>query len=183
MIGYVVVRPKGKSIPSKKLDVATLKSEVKAQGVAAAKLVKTTQPADHVSLGESDSLGLELYSMFPATLSVNAGTTVTFSMSSDSREVHTASFGPTAYLTQLSNGVGPPGPATQEALYPSDSPALGPIPVTPTSHGNGFANSGGLDVDTTTPLPTSTKFTFTTTGTYHFVCLIHPFMHGTIIVH
>ncbi len=183
MIGYVVVRPKGKSIPSKKKDAATLQSEVNAQGAAAVKLTKVKQPADHVSLGESDSLGLELYSMFPSTLNVNAGTTVTFSMSPDTREVHTASFGPTAYLTQLSNAVGPPGPSGQVALYPSDSPAAGPIPVTPTSHGNGFANSGGLDQDPTTPLPTSTKFTFTTPGTYHFECLIHPFMQGTIVVH
>ena len=51
------------------------------------------------------------------------------------------------------------------------------------AHGNGFANIGGLDRDPTTPLPASGQIKFTTPGTYHYACLIHPFMHGTIIVH
>jgi plastocyanin len=28
----------------------------------------------------------------------------------------------------------------------------------------------------------SSQIDFTTPGTYHFVCLIHPFMAGTIVV-
>ena len=34
----------------------------------------------------------------------------------------------------------------------------------------------------TTPLPASGQIKFTAPGTYHYVCLIHPFMRGTIIV-
>ena len=52
----------------------------------------------------------------------------------------------------------------------------------PTSHGNGFANTGALDRDPTTRLPATERIDFTTPGTYHFQCLIHPFMHGTIVV-
>ena len=53
----------------------------------------------------------------------------------------------------------------------------------PTSHGNGFANVGALDNNPfTKTIPSSGKIDFTTAGTYHFVCLIHPNMHGTIIV-
>ncbi len=34
----------------------------------------------------------------------------------------------------------------------------------------------------TTQIPASSKIDFTTAGTYQFICLIHPFMQGTIIV-
>jgi plastocyanin len=149
--------------------------------VAAAKLLKAKQPANSVSLGESTPQGVELYAMFPSTLTVNAGTVVTFSMSAHTREVHTASFGPSAYLGTLAASVTSPS-FDQQVLYPSDNPHLGPIQLSPTSHGNGFANTGGLDRDPTTPLASSQKIDFTTPGTYHFECLIHPFMTGTIVV-
>ena len=52
-----------------------------------------------------------------------------------------------------------------------------------TSHGNGFANTGVLDQDSPTPPASSATITFNAPGTYHFICLIHPFMHGTVVVH
>lgn len=181
MIGYVVVRPKSKPIPSAKQDAATLRHEALDVVLSAKRLIGAKQPANHVSLGESATNGLELYAMFPATLHVKAGSVVTFSMSAHTREVHTASFGPGPYLTTLANSIN--GPAfNQAALYPSSPPGTGPIKLSPTSHGNGFANTGFLDQDATTPLPASGRIDFTTPGTYHFICLVHPFMHGTIIV-
>ena len=39
-----------------------------------------------------------------------------------------------------------------------------------------------LDTDSKSPLPASNSVTFTAPGTYQFYCLIHPFMHGTVIV-
>ncbi len=183
MIGYVVVKAKGRPIPSAKQNAAAVTKQVTTDVKAAIRLAKTKVPADHVSLGASATDGVELYHIFPATLKVNAGTVVTFSMSLDSREVHTAAFGPLSYLTALSNAIGAPTGLAQEALYPSSNPALGPIQLDPTSHGNGFANTGGLDRDSTTPLPASERIDFTKPGVYHFICLIHPFMHGTIIVH
>jgi plastocyanin len=181
MFGFVVVRAKGKPVPSGKEDAAALTKQLTTDILAAKKLPGAKLPKNHVSLGMSTSGGLELYAMFPATLHVKAGTVVTFAMSRDSREVHTAAFGPASYRTTLANSLN--GPAIdQQALYPSSSPQLGPIQLSPTSHGNGFANTGGLDRDNTTPLPASGRITFTTPGTYHYQCLIHPFMHGTIIV-
>ena len=42
--------------------------------------------------------------------------------------------------------------------------------------GNGAFSSGGLDTgDTWTQ-------TFTKAGTYAYICALHPYMHGTIIV-
>jgi plastocyanin len=181
MIGYVVVRAKGKPVPTAKHDGAAVTKTLTADILAAARLTRAKQPADHVSLGVSTAQGVELLAMFPSTLQVKAGTVVTFSMSAHSREVHTASFGPAPYLMKLANSIN--GPAfDQQAFYPSSSPKLGPIQLDPTSHGNGFANTGGLDRDPTTPLPPSGQIDFTQPGTYHFICLIHPFMSGTIVV-
>lgn len=180
MVGYVVVKPKGSSIPTPKQNATALAAQVTGNIKAAKKLVETKQPADTVSLGESTPTGVELYAMFPAALTVNAGTTVTFKMSRFTRETHTATFGPSSYVKPLANSF-MNGNFAAAATYPSDPGQ--PLVLTPTSHGNGFVNTGVLDQDrTTTHIGPSSKIDFTTPGTYHFVCLIHPFMQGTIIV-
>jgi plastocyanin len=181
MIGYVVVRAKSKPVPSAKQDAAALTKQLTTAILGAAKAAKAKQPSDHVSLGLSTKQGFELYGMFPASLTVKPGTVVTFSMSAHSREVHTASFGPAKYLTTLANSIASPA-FDQQAVYPSSNPQAGPIQLSPTSNGNGFANTGLLDREPTTPLPASGRIDFTKPGTYHFICLIHPFMHGTIVV-
>jgi plastocyanin len=179
MFGYVVVRAKGKPVPSAKQDAAALTKQETTDILGAEKVARTKLPKNHVSLGESTPGGVELFAMFPATLKVKQGSVVTFSMSPNSREVHTASFGPASYLKVLANSLN--GPAfDQQVFYPSDPTQ--PIPLSPSSHGNGFANTGGLDRDSTTPLPPSGQIKFTTPGVYHYQCLIHTFMHGTIVV-
>ena len=183
MTGTVVVLPKAKPVPS----AAQAKAALVAQLVADLKALKAAArikpAAGTVSVGSAGPGGSELFAMFPATLHVKVGTVVTFSVSRDTREVHTVTFGPTAYLTQLARGFLSNPLLTQQGLYPSDVPGPAPITLSSTSHGNGFANIGALDRDSTTPLPASGKIMFTTPGTYHYICLIHPFMHGTIIVH
>lgn len=179
MIGYVVVKPQGKPIPSAAQDAATLTAQVTSDIKAAKRIAKAPLPANTVSLGQSAPGGVELFSMFPATLTVNAGTTVTFQMSKNSREIHTATFGPVAYLTPLAKSFASPA-LSPIATYASDP--IQPIVETPTAHGNGFANTGVLDADPATPSPPSAKIDFTKAGVYHFVCLVHPFMRGTIIV-
>jgi plastocyanin len=182
MIGYVVVRAKGKPIPSAKQDAASLTKQLTTEILSVKKLASTKVPANHVSVGASAPDGVELYHFFPARLSVKAGTVVTFSVSPDSRiEGHTATFGPASYLTAIANSSS--DAATQQTFYPSSNPALGPIQLDPTSHGNGFANTGVLDRNRAEPFPPSEKIQFTHPGTYHFICLIHPFMTGTIVVH
>ena len=69
----------------------------------------------------------------------------------------------------------------QRALYPSELPPA-PGSYTPTLHGNGFWNSGAMDKSAASPLPDSSQVTFSTPGTYDYYCLIHPFMHGQVIV-
>jgi plastocyanin len=182
MTGTVVVLPKSKPLPTAAQDKAALRAQVMADLKALKAAAKIKPPKNTVSVGSSGPGGSELFAMFPATLHVKVGTVVTFSMSADTREVHTVTFGSKAYLTQLLGGfLAIPGP-TEQGLYPSDPPALGPITLSPTSHGNGFASVGGLDRDPTTPFGPSAQVKFTAPGTYLYVCLIHPFMHGMIIV-
>jgi plastocyanin len=179
MVGYVVVLGKGKKVPTAAQDKATLNKEETAYVAGAKRLDKTKPAADHVSIGASGPGGLEVFAMFPSTQTVKAGTTVTFAMSALTRETHTATFGPKSYLTALANSFAGPAPSAN-AIYPSDPP--GSITLNQTSHGNGFANTGALDRDAGTPLPASGTIKFTQPGTYHFFCLIHPFMHGTVVV-
>jgi plastocyanin len=179
MTGTVVVLPKAKPVPSAAQSHAALVAQLVADLKALKAAANIKPAANTVSVGSAGPGGSELFAMFPATLHVKVGTAVTFSVSRDTRETHTVTFGPTAYLTQLARGFLSNPLITQQGLYPSDP---GPIMLTPTSHGNGFANIGALDRDPTTPLQPSGKIVFTTPGTYHYICLIHPFMRGTIIV-
>lgn len=178
MVGYVVVRPTGTPVPTAAQDSAALVRQITGDVKTALRISRRRPPADTVDLGQSARDGVELYAMFPSTLTVAAGTRVTFSMSRQTREVHTASFGPQSYLKPLAKSFESPvfSPA---ATYPSSPRA---IVLTRVSHGNGFANTGALDRDSDTPLPASRAINFTAPGVYRFECLVHPFMHGTIIV-
>ena len=180
MGGTVVVKPKNAPIPTAKDDATTLNKEESNYLAEAKRVAKTNPAAGQVSVGASGPGGLEVFAMFPSVLNINAGTTVQFAMSRQTRETHTATFGPAPYLSQLANSFTGPAPAPA-AVYSSDPP--GQITLSPTSHGNGFANTGVLDRDTGTPLPALGAIKFTTPGTYTYECLIHPFMRGTIIVH
>ncbi len=180
MVGYVVVKPKGQAVPSARQDAAARLNQVKQDVIAVKKLAATKIPANHISVGLSNGNGVEFFNMFPGTLKIKTGTVVTFSMAPRSREDHTATFGPQSYLTALAN-------AFQGASFPPagsyPSSPTQPIPENPSSHGNGFANTGILDQDASTKtIPASGRIKFTAPGTYHYICLIHPFMHGTIIV-
>ncbi len=102
-------------------------------------------------------------------------------------EVHTATTGPgnpesqpTSYLGVLAASFASPV-FDPRATYPSDPPP-GIAALTPTFHGNGFWNSGALDLNPSTPSPPRNSVTFAAPGVYQFYCLIHPFMHATVTV-
>ena len=181
------VLAKRHKIPPASVGEHATKAQVAAALSTAKAAAKTTPPADTVSVGVSGTGGVEVFGFFPSTLSVSAGTTVTFAMSAASFEVHTATTGPgnplkepASYLGKIAASLNSPV-FDQSAVYPSDVPP-GPASLTPTSHGNGFWSSGAMDEASATPLGSSSKVTFSAAGTYEFYCMIHPFMHGTVKV-
>lgn len=187
MKGVVKVVAKSKSVPSAKADAKAVKTEVARDLKAAKALANTQVPAGTVSVGASASHGVEYFGFFPSKVTVPAGTTLRFAMSSASFEEHTATTGPgdpdkepSSYLGKLAGSL--QGPAPDPAFgYPSDRPGA-PASLTPTLHGNGFWNSGLMDTSATTPLSAANAVTFSQAGTYEFYCLIHTSMHATVTV-
>ena len=121
---------------------------------------------------------VQILAMFPRTLQVRTGAIVWFAMPVATGETHTATFGPSNYLKALRTSISNPTP-TATAVYPSTQ--RGPLEV-PGTHGNGFANSGGLDRGDDSPFAARARFKFSAPGTYRYVCLFHASMRGTIVV-
>jgi plastocyanin len=185
MKGQVKVVAKRSSAPSSKGQAAAIAKQV-AQAISTAKgLAKRKDPSNGITIGVAASNGVERYVFAPDKLSVKVGDTVTFTMGSQSRELHTATTGPGdaekkgTYIGDLVAAFESPVFPGQ-AIYPSDSPFSGNATLTPTLHGNGFWSSGGLDNSKNSPAPNLGSVKFGAAGTYTFVCLIHPFMKATV---
>ena len=186
MKATVVVRPKRRSIPTARQDAKALKKQYAKDLKVAKGLTGTTPPAGTVDLGSAGADGVEIFAMFPSTVTIPVGTTLKFQMSKGTYETHTATFGPgpaetpSTYLGKLAASFQGPAP-DPAAMYPSDMPPA-PATLTPTLHGNGFWSSGTLDRDKASPIPSANAVKFGAAGTYTYYCLIHPFMKGTVVV-
>jgi plastocyanin len=188
MKGVVRVVAKGRHVPSKAQTVKAAKRQVTRDLKIAKRLASTKVPAGTVDVGAAGPHGVEFYGFFPQTLNVAVGTTVNFRMTKGSYETHTASTGPDdpekpgGYLASISASFQGGTPTVDpRGAYPSDPPGS-PAHLTPTYHGNGFWSSGPMDESNATPFQSSNSVTFSTAGTYQFYCLIHPFMHATVVV-
>jgi plastocyanin len=192
MKGVVRVVRRGRRIPARQGAKRLLKAQIKRDVKQARSLVaKTSVPANTLDVGASAGRShVEYYGMLPGNLSVKAGTTLTFRMGPKVTDVHTAAFGlddPGAqppvpgYLTTLSKTFEGVGPFDPRAVWGSDPPTA-TATLSPKTHGNGFWNTGVMDTVKGGPLPASGKVTFSTPGTYHYYCLIHTNMKGTITV-
>lgn len=146
-------------------------------------------PAPLTVLAGHDAGSVMWMRFFPEHLRVRVGQTVAFKVDS-MMEAHTFTFGPEAYTGAIERTLIEPQPAGDGlpalvfnplGAYPSEPPRS-PLIYTGANHGNGFLNSGLLDTDPHTPNPASVRITFTTPGTYHFECVVHPDMDGTITV-
>jgi plastocyanin len=184
MAASITVAAKGATVPTAKQDAAAVKKQGDAAVKAAKGLEKTDPGANTVHLGQAAKGGVEYFGMVPSALTVAKGSTVDFEMTKGSYEAHTATFGPgdindaTSYLGSIAKSFESPS-IDPRGVYPSD---VTPVSLSPTTHGNGFWNSGVLDSAKATPLPTSSSVKFDTPGTYTYYCLIHPFMRGTVTV-
>ena len=209
MNGSLTIVPKGNAIPSQDQVNTQAQAQIDrfakplASAFADAKKghypVKLVTPYKFVLAGygspqESDVHGYGSISEFlPKTADIKVGDTLRWLVVAD---VHNVAFDVPSYFPEFS--VGKDGSVTwnPQAVGPVASPALpqspssgpGPPPaeVVPaitdggTYDGSHFLSSGlggGGSADIGYAL------TFTKAGTYHYACLIHPQMVGTVIVH
>jgi len=187
MTGTVRVLRSGRRVPSARQDRATVRAQLAATLRTARALPRSaTPPPNTVDVGLQGRGGVSFFDFVPKQLTVPVGTTVRFRMAART-EVHTATTGPgdpenqpTSYLGVIAKSFETPN-LDPRGVYPSDAPPA-IAPLTPTFHGNGFWNSGGLDLDPTTPLPTQNAVAFAAPGVYQFFCVIHPFMRATVTV-
>jgi plastocyanin len=188
MTGIVKVVSSRSRVPSAAQDRRTLRRQEASALATARRLAKTPAPGNNtVDVGAAGKGNVTFFAFVPSTLTVPHGTTVTFRMNARN-EIHTATIGPgdpekqpQSYLGQIEAAF--QGPLLDpRGIYPSEPPgALAAL--TPTFHGNGFWNSGALDLDSATPtVPAANAVTFAAPGTYQVFCMIHPFMHATVTV-
>jgi plastocyanin len=188
MKGRVKVVAKRKRIPSAAADKLAVKKEWATVVADAKKLGASAGPTGNEILAGNDKGTTVLFRFFPLRKTVPVGTTLTLKMSPKTSEAHTFSFGPAPYLQQQADALIGPDTAVPPVLtvnpvaaFPSDPPPTlgGP---TGANHGNGYVNTGLLDDDSATPSPISTQVRFDTAGTYDYICILHPFMKGQIVV-
>jgi plastocyanin len=182
MQGTVRVVGKNRRIPSARRDRRAARRE-QARALNAVERLTTgagLNLANTMQAGNDRLGGATVFRFFPANPTYKVGDTVTLQMPPRSSEVHTFTFGPEPYVTQLvENLIGqfldPRG------VYPSEPP--GGVPTyTAFNHGNGFYNSGLLDSVGPSPLPSSTQLRFGAPGSFSLICVIHPFMKSTVTV-
>jgi plastocyanin len=168
----ITVKPKGATVPSKRQDARLVSKQVKLAAKLAKKLAAAKGPKGAVIQAGSDKKGVGTLAFFPEHKTVKAGVPVTFTMSKTSTEIHNVAFGPDAYIAELAeNFFGPTG-IDPRTLYPSEAPGA-PAVYDGTNHGNGYINTGIIDVDGATPMPQKAAITFTKPGTYEYYCIVH----------
>jgi len=187
MSGTVVVKPAGTPVPKTPAQVQAqaLTDTTAAFAKAKAEAAAAKPPAKTVYMGIGSTSTLLAY--FPASLTVKAGTTVTFVNRSPS-EVHNIVFGPKKYVQQLANKTdllptGPGAPNQVAPVLPYGSDPKGQYTYDGKNHGNGFLATPLTAGSPFVPLPHASRVTFSTPGTYKYFCWIHgPDMAGTIVV-
>ena len=161
MKATVVVRPKRRSIPTARQDAKALKKQYAKDLKVAKGLTGTTPPAGTVDLGSAGADGVEIFAMFPSTVTIPVGTTLKFQMSKGTYETHTATFGPgpadtpSTYLGQA-RGVVPVADPGSLAIYPSDMPPAAGDTDADARTATASGAPGTLDRDKASPIPAAT---------------------------
>ena len=189
MRGVVIVRPAGQGTPSVASEAAAVQAAL-ARTIADLRQIQQTKPKKslRVLVGAGHvSTGAEVTAFFPAQLSVNVGDTVTF-VNHDQTDIHTVTFGPEKLRANIEkNFAAPQGKRlvlNPLGAFPSDPPG-GAVEYNGANHGNGYLNAGILQPQGAPAAagPKMFRVTFTKPGTYHYECVIHSHMDGTIVVH
>jgi plastocyanin len=206
MNGSVVVKPTGVSTPSGTEQMARGVEQTNRDADRALDAEAELNAGDHVHAhvaaitpdnGDDHHRGttvlvgwgtrrFSLLEFFPFETTVHVGETVNFQWEGFN-EPHTVTFGPEALRMHLEENLFGPDGADPQGLFPSEPPSNPPtkpqrIEVSPTTHGDGFANSGALFDPPAGPAPHSFKVRFTKRGKYDYECIIHAGMDGVINV-
>jgi plastocyanin len=120
---------------------------------------------------------------FPAVLRVHVGDSITWKLDSD--EIHTLTFNPPPAALQFPAPV--PGGGPNDLMIPPEAAFPTRLPGAPVEKfdGTNFVSSGMMSKQPAGPdAPPNDTFSvsFEKSGTYPYVCLIHPYMHGAVVV-
>jgi plastocyanin len=190
MRGVVRVLPSTATVPSAEAQAHEATVELN-HSLADVKRLNNQKPSAKLTMlvgAGSSATGAEIAAFFPGKLTVAVGDTVTF-RNADRTDVHTVTFGPEKLRSHIeSTFVAPSGkrillnPLGGFASEPPGSPT---VSYDGTNHGNGYLNSGLLNPRGAPAKagPQAFRVTFSKAGTYHFECVIHAHMDGTIVVH
>jgi plastocyanin len=184
MHGAVRVLPSDATAPSAEQQAAKGKAQL-ARAIADVRRIQSQRPTEKLAVwvGNGTFSGAEITSFFPKRLVVKTGDTVKF-LSHDAAEIHTVTFGPSAYTGQIEKTfITPKLTVSPFGAFPSEPPGPpAPIVYDGANHGNGYINSGLINSFAVKATPHLIRVTFTKPGTYHFECVIHSHMDGTIVV-
>ncbi|MDX6647867.1 MAG: hypothetical protein QOK40_3594 [Miltoncostaeaceae bacterium] len=189
MKGVVHVLP-ARAAVSAPADVKAIGGVQVRSAIAALRALPGPRPRGRVVDVGVASGGAELLAMVPRRIVVRAGQTVTF-RSPAQHDIHTVTFGPESLLMAVEANFLAPSASSRVpvfdplGVYPSEPPGTrAPIAYNGRNHGDGYLNSGLL-YPAGTPArvgPTTFRVRFTRPGTYHYDCVIHPRMDGTVVV-
>jgi plastocyanin len=188
MRGVVIVKPWSVGTPAAATEAAAAQAALQ-KTIADLKTLQNEKPKKpltvFVGLGHT-STGAEVTVFSPSRLAVHVGDSVRF-VNHDKTDIHTVTFGKpktTAKIEKrfVSQHEGQVRLAPLGA-YPSEPPGA-PVSYDGSNHGNGYLNAGLLEPkgSPASAGPQSFTVTFTKKGTYHYECVIHQNMDGTIVV-
>jgi len=188
MRGVVIVKPWNVGTPSAASEAAAAQARLQ-KTVADLKQLQKVKPKRpltvFVGLGRN-ATGAEIAAFSPSRLVVGVGDSVKF-VNHDQTDIHTVTFGKAKTTGKIEkNFVAPHGNQIRLAplgAYPSEPPGS-PVAYDGSNHGNGYMSSGLLQPKDSPASagPHSFMVTFTKKGTYHYECVIHQNMDGTIVV-
>jgi plastocyanin len=186
------VLPKGRPIPSRAAYRRALDRQIaRDRRIANHIHAHRPRPVNTVNVGYAGRHHVEIFRFLPQRLHIRVGTTVRFQITPRSVESHTATTaGPHDPETSPNTTIGQIAASffqpkfDPRGVYPSEP--FGTVGVlTKSSHGEGFWSSGVLDNQNrgfTKATPTFNLVKFGQAGTYDFYCMVHPQMHGQVIV-
>jgi plastocyanin len=188
MRGVVIVKPWNVGTPAAASEAAAAQTRLQ-QTIADIKQLQTVKPKTpltvFVGLGRN-ATGAELAAFSPNRLVVAVGDSVKF-VNHDQTDIHTVTFGKPATTAKIEKNfiAEHAGRLTISPLgaYASEPPGA-PVSYDGHNHGNGYLSSGLLQPkgSPASAGPSSFTVTFSKAGTYHYECVIHSNMDGTIVV-